>query len=216
MKSDVTDLDVIAMANALSFQLPGWKLKPEPPRDDLTEYERKALRHRAALWLATGPEDDRPTISLHWYEYRREFSISGLFPDQYSVTGHSISLNASRPIERFASDVRSRLLPEYLKAHAEQIATRKADRAKQDLAHRNARALAKALGVSLRENPHQPNRGYSRIEEWPVYAGDGRGHWKLSSYAPAHVEVQITVSIGVALKLAALIKKRPQKGGSRG
>lgn len=215
MKSDVDDLDVVTMANALSFQLPGWKLKPEEPRADATEHEKRDFRRRAKLWLGTGKEEDRPVLSLHWNGYQREFTVSGEFPDQYQVTGHRISLNAARPLARIAADIHSRLIKSYLEAHAEAIATRKADRAKQDLAHKNARALAKALGVQLRENPHQPRSYTSRILEWPIYAGDGRGHWKLSSYTPNHVEIQVTVPIGVALKLAALMKAA-KKGGSRG
>jgi hypothetical protein len=212
MKSlGVTDLDVIAFANALSFQLPGWKLKPEPPRDDASEYERKDHRRRAKLWLATGKEEDRPCISLFWNEYAKEFTAHGVFPDQYDVTGHRISLNVSRPLTRIASDIQSRLIKPYLEAHRDAITKRNADRASADVAHRNARALAKALGVLLRENPHAPNRGYSRIVEWPIYAGDGRGRWKLSSYTPNHVEVEVTLPIAVALKLAAMIKKPAKK-----
>lgn len=215
MKSDVDDLDVVAFAHALTFQLPGWQVKPER---EAPEHDTVARRNwRATLWLTKGVpvEEDRPSITLVWSTYNRELTISGDFPDQYRGfdKNNRISVNAARPLARIASDVHSRLINPYLEAHAAAIAERKADRQKQEATRKNLAALVKALRTEM---PRQHNSHvYDRTHEYTVYGGEGRGRWKLSSYKPGLVDVEVTLPIAAALKLAALLKPA-KKGGSRG
>jgi hypothetical protein len=210
MKHLLEDLDVGTLANSLTFQLPGWRVKPPEPDSQ--------NRHRAVLEKADERGTDKPSLIVVWSHYSQTLSVYGQFPSGYDERGHTIDMDPTKAINRIASDIRHRLLANYLPAFAKALETRKEDDRRKALAVTSAKALGKILGDNpLRRNDPDRHR-YQRSLELALYGGtpDERGQWKITSYHPEHVEitrllVPLPIAIHLALDLQAHWKKQQAK-----